>query len=162
MKPKTLILYLSLSGNTRKLANKIASMASEAEVKEISLLTKVPSSKFGLIFKFGLFSLFKIRFKMKVPSLNMGCYDRIAFGAPVWMGKVAGPFVQAIKALDVGDKKLALFVTHNGDLGRSFEEFKWDLNAASLGAELEVKGNDDLNTIENLDKINTFITNLEA
>ena len=162
MEPKTLIVYLSLSGNTRKFAHAIASCMDNVDVKEVVLSTSIPKSKFGLVFKFGFYSLFKIPFSMKVPKVDIQEYETIVLGSPIWMGKVAIPLLQAIKKWNFRGKRVALFLTHNGDDGNAIEDFKTELNLTNLTGALSLIGSQEVNCDEVKEKIKRFITNLEA
>jgi flavodoxin len=162
MNSKTLIIYLSLTGNTRKLARRIASKMENADLQELALKTKIPESHFFLILKLAFYSFFRIPFQTKVPPIQLENYDCIVFGGPVWMGRVAVPLMQLVKDIKCKGKKVGLFVTHNGEIGNVFEEFSSDLKLQKLSSQLAINGSEDMDGLRAQEKIRNFIATLDV
>lgn len=118
---KTLVLYYSFSGKTKKEAEKIAA-------SNKCKLYGVTEAK-----KRGKFSAFlrgcPQAMKRAVPAVNpVGLkfeeYDRIYIGAPVWAGYPAPAFNAMVKLLPAG-KEVSVFLTSGGgDTSKSAEGTK--------------------------------------
>lgn len=118
---KTLVLYYSFSGKTKKEAEKIA----KAQKGNLCEVTEVK--------KRGKFSAYFIgcpqAMKRAVPAVNplgvkLEDYDRIYIGAPVWASSPAPAFNAAVKMLPAG-KEVGVFLTSgSGNSAKSAEGTK--------------------------------------
>ncbi len=121
---KTLIIYYSRTGNTRKLGQMIANKLN-ADIDEIKDMKKrngfisLVMGSFAAIFK-----------KDTIITYNHGHepkdYDMIVIGSPNWAGHLA-PSVRTFMKnhKDVlMNKKLAFFCTCGGNKGKIFEDMK--------------------------------------
>lgn len=81
---RTLVVYYSRSGNTRRVAEKMAETAG-ADLQEI-----VPLKKDRLFFAAAKAFLCKGT-KIEPPVVDFEVYDMVAVGSPVWAGKLSPP-----------------------------------------------------------------------
>ena len=104
---KTVILYYSFSGKTKKLAIKKANELG-ADIEEI---TEVKKSSMLKAFTVGAFMAIK-RKKAEIQPVTsvLSGYDQIIIMAPVWANKPAPAFNNIIEHLPSG-KKIELFLT---------------------------------------------------
>lgn len=110
---KTLIIYFSWSGNTRAVANTIQELTGydivEIEVKE-------PYSS--------VYDEVTARARQELdndicPALatqveNIGEYDTLIVGTPIWSSRLAPPVKSFLVMYDLTGKKIAPFCTHGG------------------------------------------------
>lgn len=138
---KRLVLYYSLSGNTKSVAIEIAKKL-HADILEIETAKEYPDD-YDVLLGLG---------KREVesgyqPQLNpfridFSKYDKIVIGSPVWWNS----FAPAIKTLlfhikdAIKGKSVYPFATHGGTPGRIGGDFKRALkNAGEIGELLTVK-----------------------
>jgi len=106
---KTLVVYYSLTGKTRLVAEAIAKTLN-AEIREIEEMRK---RSIPLGFISGVFAAMRGKSsEIKAMDLKLGC-DLIFLGTPVWGGPT--PAINAfISKADFKDKKMVIFVTMGG------------------------------------------------
>ena len=134
---KTLIIYYSWSGNTKRVAEKIRDEVKNSDLVEI----KVPAGTFSAdMYKTN--DIFKEQIeanhlpKIDLSELNYQSYDFILIGSPVWSGMPASPIKSFLNELQ-GDNytgKVASFFTDVGQDGKYDQTFKtWGKNLNIIG-----------------------------
>ncbi|MDG6224467.1 MAG: flavodoxin [Candidatus Thermoplasmatota archaeon] len=110
---KSLVVYTSVSGGTRTIANEIASEigASLVEVKGDHLHTGVED----------------VRIRTEPGSVDMEQFDLLFLGTPIWMWNPSPVLMTYLKKLNVKGKRLALFSTSEGDVRGAMEKLKSEL-----------------------------------
>ncbi len=96
---KTVIVYYSLDGNTRKAAESLAK-AIEADICEILPVKPLVSAgkpTFRTLMQGGGQVTFRLCPKLREFRVNLADYDRIILGTPVWAGKCASPVYSFLK-----------------------------------------------------------------
>jgi len=118
---KTLVLYYSFSGRTKKEAEKLAAkvggeLCEISEVKKRNLFTAfIPGCPQALGRK---------ATAIRAPAVKLEDYDRIYIGAPVWASSPAPAFNAAVNMLPTG-KEVGVFLTSGGgDTSKSAEGTK--------------------------------------
>ena len=112
---KTLVIYYSLTGNTKKVAEAIANKL-EADINRID----DRPSRHGL---FGIMhAAYKVMFsrpaKIRFPNTDPYRYELLILGAPVWIMKLAPPMRSYILKEKARFNKVAFFCT-DGSSGAS-------------------------------------------
>ena len=157
---RILVIYYSLSGNTREIASKIKEKTN-ADLYEIKTEDEYPSSP--MIYLTAKRQLNPKNYpKLKtdiLPDLNQ--YDLIFVGGPVWWYTVPAPLLSFLRDFDFKNKTVVSFATHGGNYGKYFEDFEAHIKNAKV-----IRGKDFkkvLKTDENvLDaKISEWLTNLK-
>lgn len=127
---KTLILYYSYGGNTRKAAQIIRERLG-CDIAEIETIKAYPEEHKAVIrqamdeIKSGILP------EIAPLSVNVEDYDRVILGSPIWCYTIAPPVMSAISRCSWAGKTVLPFVTHGGDgAGDAFEK----LSAACTGA----------------------------
>ncbi|MFH1294805.1 MAG: flavodoxin family protein [Candidatus Aenigmatarchaeota archaeon] len=110
---KTLVVYHSRTGNTRKVAERIA-RALKADLDEI--VDKSP--KKGM-FMLGMSAFFNMKASIETKK-DSSSYDLVVIGTPVWAGRVCPPVKTYISKNTF--KRVAFFCTCDGDPGKVFEQ----------------------------------------
>lgn len=118
---KSLIVYYSLQGFTKEIANIIGNKTNGV-LHEILLekpYTLASSATLGLIHaRTGHSPLIK----NKIPNLDE--YDIIYIGAPIWWYTLTPPINTFIKENNLSNKIVVPFCTHGGNFGSYFKKFK--------------------------------------
>ncbi len=132
---KTLIVYYSLEGNTKMIAE---CMAKELEadlqplkpVKEIS----TGASKY-------LWGSAQILMKKKPEIMPMDKnpeeYDLILIGTPVWAFTYAPPIATFLSQVHLDQKSVAFFSCHGGQNGKTFQKLKEQLPTCQVLGEID-------------------------
>lgn len=127
---KVLVVYYSLSGHTREIAEKIRTETG-ADIYEIKVGEKLPS---------GLFKYMLLRRQLKsgnYPKLagrfpDFSAYDFIFVGAPVWWYTMATPLWAFLEQADFAGRKVIPFSTQGSNPGTYFEDFAAHAKNAEL------------------------------
>ena len=146
---KTLIIYYSWSGNTKRVAEKIHHEVKNSDLVEI----KVPAGTFSTDM-YETNDIFKEQIEtnqlpqINLPKVDFEQYDLILIGSPVWSGMPASPiksFLNELQRVNYSGK-VASFFTDVGQDGNYDQTFKtWGKNLNIIG------------TGRNMSKINEWI-----
>jgi flavodoxin len=120
---KTLVIYYSLSGNTKFIAETIAK-TTKADLLELKPEEDINPKGFMKFLWGGKLVMSKKEPKLKPFSLDVTKYDLIIIGTPVW----AWTFTPALRTFfsqnKLKNKKIALFCCHAGSKGKTFERMQ--------------------------------------
>ena len=121
---KTLILYYSLTGNTRAGCEALQKKL-DATILEIKDLRK-RSGKWGF-FKTAFGSLFGRHTKIEPEKIDFTGYQNIILGSPIWTGKLSMAIRTVIDRNSFDGKKVLLYTTTN-----AYEKEKYKEKARKL------------------------------
>lgn len=118
---KTLVIYYSLSGHTKDIADRIA-LLTDADVYEIK--PKEPL-KPGILFSLNARRQLKSGNYPKIEENlpDASAYDMIFVGAPIWWYTAATPVLEFLKTYDFKDRKVVPFSTQGSNFGSYFDDF---------------------------------------
>lgn len=105
---KVKIIYFSLDGNTKLIAERIK-QAIGADIVQLETAKPFPQNGFNKFLIGGKSTLFGETPALKEYDENLD-YDLIILGTPVWAGTVAPPLRTFLSKADLKGKKTALFV----------------------------------------------------
>lgn len=127
-----LIVYFSYTGNTRKIANKIKESLN-CDILEIE--TKIPYSKDydEVVNNEQNQEASNHLPEIKDINIDLSKYDEVIIGTPVWWYRPAPAIRTFLKQYDLTGKKVKMFATNAGWLGRTFKEIK----SLCIGADIE-------------------------
>lgn len=120
---KVLVVYFSLTGNTKPVAEKIQQLTG-ADLFLIETVRTYPLERPAKAeepkkeLESGVWP------ELKAPPPDMSSYDLILVGGPVWWYTVSTPVRSFLQQADFAGKKVAPFVTHDGDMGDYFQYFR--------------------------------------
>lgn len=126
-RPKTLIMYFSLTGNTIPVAEKLRELTggdlyrietAHSYPLERPARTEVPKQEL----ESGVWP------ELKNPLPDFTQYDLILLGGPVWWYTVSTPLRSVLQQADFAGKKVAPFVTHDGGMGDYWQYFEQNVN----------------------------------
>jgi flavodoxin len=115
---KNLIIYYSLEGNTKFIAETMAKI-SGADLLELKPEKEISSKNFMKFFWGGKQVMMKEKPKLLPLDKNPNDYDLIIIGTPVWVLNYAPPLRTFFNDYKILNKKVALFCTHEGNPGKT-------------------------------------------
>ena len=118
---KSLIVFFSQSGNTRKCAKPLHSLI-DSDLFE--LVPKVPYPRgYGRLLKETKKEAEERADREFCPlPFNLSDYDRLYIGCPNWWGALPAPVRTFIKETDLSGREIAFFITHGGSGIESVKE----------------------------------------
>ena len=128
---KILVLYYSLTGNTKMIADTIQ----EALNSDILALKPVKELKADSSMKYmwgGAQATMKIKPKLEDFSINPLDYDLIFIGTPVWAWTFSPPIRSILSQFDFKGKKVALWVCAGGNGIKAMERFKNTVKGSNI------------------------------
>jgi flavodoxin len=120
---KMLIVYYSLSGNTKYIAEKIREKTG-GDMFVIGTVKTYPSEYSALTEEAKRELQENDLPALKKGPPDMSSYDLILVGGPVWWYTVATPVMNFLRQADFKGKKVSAFCTHEGGIGKYFPHFK--------------------------------------
>ena len=135
---KSLVVYYSRTGHTKKVANSIAKLL-KSDVEEIIDLRN-RSGFFGYILA-GFHALKKRQTKIKPTKKDVSKYGIVIIGTPIWAGDMA-PAVRTYLNQNNGTiKKAAFFCTKGGgESKKAFDDFQKLCGKPAAVLDLKEKG----------------------
>lgn len=120
--PKVLVLYYSLTSNTKTVATEIANRLS-ADVEEITLVEPYDTAFQATIDRCKADSEKGILPEVKPLASDLANYDMIFIGYPIWFGTYAPPVASLLDKIDLSGKKVVPFCTFgSGGLESSIKD----------------------------------------
>jgi len=131
---KTLVLYYSYEGHTKKVAEVIAKEIS-ADIEGVKPIKEMKTKGFGKFLWGGSQVVMKKKPELKPLNVNPDDYDIVFVGTPVWAFTYAPPVKTILETGILKNKKVAFFYTHEGGAGKTEENAKnvIEKNNAYLG-----------------------------
>jgi flavodoxin len=128
---KTLVVYYSKSGNTRRVAQEIAK-ALGAETEEI---VEVGVKRTGILgfLRAGRGGMMREKSQIETPKKRPGDFDLVFVGSPVWGWNLAPAVRSYLAAVDLGQKPMALFCTMGSNGAKKTFESIHELAPGSKG-----------------------------
>ncbi len=125
---RVLVVYYSLSGHTKEIAEKIAAYTN-GDLYEIQTVEKMPAAP---MLHFAVKKQLKSHDYPAVSPImpDFNAYDTIFVGSPIWWYTAATPVLSFLKQADFMGKNVVPFSTQGSNVGTYFEDFK---NAARGG-----------------------------
>lgn len=109
-KSKVLVLYYSLTSNTKTVAQEIATRL-DADIEEIALVEPYDTAYQATIDRCKADREKGILPEIKPLKSNIADYDRIFIGYPIWFGTYAPPIASLLDKIDLSDKWVVPFCT---------------------------------------------------
>ena len=138
-KPKVLVIYFSLTGNTERVARHIQSQTG-ADLYRIETVNAYPTERPAMT------EVPKRELEsgnlpaLKNPPPDLSGYDLIIVGSPVWWYTVSTPLMSFLRETDFQGKPVAPFCTHGGGIGDFFEDFRAQAQNAQVIERLPLWG----------------------
>ena len=110
---KRIIIYYSLTDNTKNAAEKLAGLLN-ADLCRIDTVKPMPSDKGKQMIIGGMKAVFGMRPEIKGMPLDIPSYDEVIVGTPVWAGKNAPAINTLLKNKQIKEKATAVFTLSGG------------------------------------------------
>lgn len=138
---KTLILYYSYGGNTRRIAKMIQDKTG-GDIAEIETI-KPYTGSYDAVVEQGDQEV-KSGFMPEIKPLNLDLsgYDTIILGSPVWWYTFAPAMKTFLHDSDLTGKTIYPFATNGGWIGRTFKDFEKACNGAVVKKGVDIKFNE--------------------
>lgn len=154
---KTLVVYYSYSGNTKKVVDMIK------EKKNFDVLKIKPVNDYSDDYqkvvddeeaKMDMNEIIEI----KDVNVNLDYYDRILLGTGVWWYKITPVIRSFLNKYDLKDKVIVPFITNGGWLGEALDDVKRYAKKSTIKDAITIKFNG--NTMEDSNKVKSWIEGL--
>jgi len=145
-RPRTLVAYLSRSGNTRVLAG-VIHRAEASDLYEIRTARAYPDDYFEMVEQAR-----QQRDNGDLPALqgplpSMSAYDKVYLGFPIWGETLPAPVRSFLAQLDLKGKTVVPFITHGGyGVGKSTAELASRAKGAVLQQPLVMEADQERRT----------------
>lgn len=120
---KVLIIYYSLTGNTKSIAERIRKKTG-GDMFEIETVKTYPPEYSTLTEEAKRELQTGDLPALKKSPPDMSSYDLLLVGSPVWWYTVSTPVMSFLRQADFAGKKVSAFCTHEGGIGKFFQHFK--------------------------------------
>lgn len=129
---KTLVVFYSLEGNTKFIAETVAKQL-QADLLEIKPKKAFPTKGFQKYWVGGKSVLLKRCPELTLQDTDLNKYENILFGTPVWAGTFASPLRSFLRQHPIQKKKIAMFACHAYKGAQSAEKCFQDLKEQLAG-----------------------------
>ena len=119
---KRLVVYYSYSGNTKRIANYIKEKL-DCDILELTPMVPFSKDYDEVVAEYQNNSIDKREVPINDININLNDYDEIILGTPVWWYTIAPVITTFLKKYDLTGKKVYMFATNAGWLGRTFKDF---------------------------------------
>jgi flavodoxin len=123
---KTLVLYYSFEGNTKRVAEWIGKSLG-VDIARIEPEKELSSKGFSKFIWGGSQVVMKKKPKIKPLVVDLSQYDTILLGSPIWAGTFAPPVYTLLGDGMLKEKRIGYFYTHLGGAGKAVEKAKVEI-----------------------------------
>lgn len=120
---RSIVIYYSLEGNTRTVAETLASQLS-ADLLELKPKKVIDCRKPSKYLWGSRQVIMKTKPILEPYTFDVKHYDLLALGSPVWALSYAPPLRTFLSENDIKGKTIILFLTHEGAAGRTLKKLK--------------------------------------
>lgn len=136
---KSIVIFYSLEGNTRLIAEKLAQTIN-SDILELKTKTEIKREGFTKYIWGGKQVLFREKPELVTFHKDLNQYDLIIFGSPIWASKYVPAFNTFFEDNKFLNKKYALFNCNGGGkTEKIFQQFKDQLKGNKFVGEISFK-----------------------
>jgi flavodoxin len=128
---KILIVYYSLTGNTKFIAETLKTEMN-ADILSLKPIKELKAESGMRYFWGGFQTCMKRKPKLESYAVRLEQYDLIILGTPVWAWRYSPPIYSFITNHDLSDKKVVLWMCYAGDGKKAMGRFKKLLENANI------------------------------
>lgn len=156
---KKIVIYYSLGGNTKKIAEWIAKNTG-ADIFRIDTVKPYTGSYNDIVDQGQQEINNHVAPEIKPITVDFNKYDTVIIGTPVWWYTYVPAFKTFFSQVDLSDKKVYVFATNGGWIGHTFEDLALACKASKIKGNLNVSfSNKTLKTSE--EKITSWIKEID-
>ncbi|MBD3227188.1 MAG: flavodoxin [Candidatus Lokiarchaeota archaeon] len=131
---KILVVYYSLTGNTKFIAEIITEIL-DADILSLKPIKELnPDSSFKYFWG-GFQTLMKRKPTLEEYDINPENYELIVLGTPVWAWRYSPPLRTFLEKHNLSEKKVAFWMCHAGQGEKAMKRFKKALNESEVISE---------------------------
>jgi flavodoxin len=153
---KKLVVFYSLEGNTRLVANTIA-RAAGADVLELAPEKELSAKGFTRYLWGGKSVLMREKPALKPLALDPSQYDMFFLGTPVWAWSMAPPLATFLSRFSFTGKPVALFCCHGGGPGKVLRKMREAIPGGVFLGELDLQEPRTNDTEPQLEKVRKWV-----
>jgi len=120
---KSLIIYYSYEGNTKRVAEIIQNRLS-SDIESIKPVKDMETKGFGKYFWGGAKVVMHKKPELVPIQSDIEAYDTLWIGTPVWAWTITPPILSLISSDLIRNKEIYFFYTHEGGPGKIEEKFQ--------------------------------------
>lgn len=120
---RTLVVCYSLEGSTLQVAKALA-QAAAGEVLQIKPKKEIPSKGFGKFLTGGMQAIFRQTPELMPWAIDLHNYHVVIIGSPTWGGHLSSPMRSWLKQTKLQGKRVALYSTCQGNVGKSLLDMR--------------------------------------
>jgi flavodoxin len=157
---KAIIVYFSLEGNVKYVADKVGK---QLNADTLRLIPKkgYPTGKVSKFFWGGKSVMFGDKPELESYTFNKDDYDMIVIGTPVWASSYTPPIKTFLAENDLSGKNVAFFACQAGnDASKCFEKLTKELADCKIADTLDLVDPGKKKTNEDQLQIDTFCYNI--
>jgi len=143
---RTLVVFTSLDGNTRAVAQSIAE-AVNADLAEVELVKPLPTGFMRFVVG-GFSAVLKLKPAIQPLDVDPNAYDLIFVGTPVWANNFAPALRTFFQEHPVSGKVAALFATCKDDASRSLDDLSGTLSGNKVLTKLGLSNKEGMSETE--------------
>ena len=133
---KAVIIYYSYEGNSVLVADTIRD-AIHADSFEIKTVDRKKWTGFAMYVWGGAQVVFGKRPRLEPLAVDLGAYDLVILGTPVWAGSPAPAVLSFLDKVKPSGKKIALFCCHGGGMRDALKKLKAHLSGNTIVSEID-------------------------
>lgn len=157
---KNLVIFYSLEGNTKFIAEEIAKRTN-SDILELKTKKEYPNSGFKKYFWGGRSVLFHQKPDLIPYDKNINNYDNIFIGTPIWVGTYAPPYNTFLEENKISNKNIYLFACHGGGgADKYYNNIKNDIPNNNFVSEIDFYEPLNNNKEDSISKVDRWIENL--
>ena len=159
---KAIVVYYSLEGNTKYVAEKIAEIMS-ADILRLEPVKEYPAEGSKKFIWGGKSVMLGETPGLKNYEWNKSDYDVVIIGTPVWASSFAPPIRTFLKENDLSGKNVAYFACcAGGDSSKCFKKLNDKLTNVKIVSELTLTNPTANKCQEDADKISCFCNDIKS
>jgi len=135
---KVLVVYYSLTGNTKMIAEAIAESI-DSDILELKPVKELNADSGMKYFWGGFQATMKKKPKLEEFDINPLDYELIILGTPVWAWTISPPIRSFLSMFKLSGKKVALWTCSGGDGIKAMKQFKEILKDINIIGEIRFK-----------------------
>lgn len=157
---KNLVIFYSLEGNTKFIAESI-SRKINADILELKPNKKYHNSGFKKYFWGGKSVIFKEKPELLSYDININNYENVFIGTPIWVGTYAPPYNTFFEIEKINNKNIYLFACHGGgSVEKFYENIKQAIPNNNFKGQIDFNEPLKNNQEEILNRIDIWLNNL--
>ena len=133
---KVLVVYYSLEGNTKFVAENIAEFA-KADILQLKPIKDISPGLMKYLWG-GRMAMMKTEPELEPYDIDPKDYDLIFIGSPIWAWTFSPPIRSFITRSKLRKKRLALFITHGNGPKEAMSRFKAALEGNKILGEIDL------------------------